>query len=469
MSEENMNVNPEVDTELEQPAVEIATEAVDARSAKKRKSLKKRRAKKVGIIIAVAVVVVAALVAGVMFVPGLISDSKKADSDIGIPKPSISGGGGGSCNHTLGGGGNGKGDTVEDNPERDDFIDDIGGVSETFEGTVSMDSYYSANDAAEAFVYEELSGTGSASVISVQSNGELSDGEIEKLNIPDEVLEGADAVEELIVEYSVWSSSSYSARATERESSGEVAEVKVYVIKYGVDWKYFSPLPETGETINKSYYDSVFDYEKYKNCTFEVTQDVEVYASAEGQTMSITMHTYQLVKYADDRIYLEQTVSTSENGYSESSTIYAYLEQGQYGIDCYIKMSENSSWMKASMSAIGFSSLDELTPFYDQYLDYTYFVKTNYGFAIPEENAKRYFEQALGAALEGIVDMNMADTDLGMYAEYYVADGALSGMMIDAHVNMTISEDGITGTIRESITSVAKCTDYGTTVVERPL
>ena len=44
------------------------------------------------------------------------------------------------------------------NPDRDSFIADLGGVSETFEGAVSEKSYKSADKAAEAYVSEEIVG-----------------------------------------------------------------------------------------------------------------------------------------------------------------------------------------------------------------------------------------------------------------------------------------------------------------------
>ena len=118
---------------------------------------------------------------------------------------------------------------------------------------------------------------------------------------------------------------------------------------------------------------------------------------------------------------------------------------------------------------VGFASLEELVPFHDQYLDYTYFTKTSYGFALNQENSRRYFMQALGAALEGRgIDLNTSDAQLDMFAEYYVADGVLSGMRLSADFEWTIAEDGIVGTIKETAETMLKCTNYGTTVIERP-
>ena len=57
---------------------------------------------------------------------------------------------------------------------------------------------------------------------------------------------------------------------------------------------------------------------------------------------------------------------------------------------------------------------------------------------------------------------------LDMYAEYYVSEGVLSGMRVDADVDMTITEGGSSVKLTEKISNVTTCTDYGTTVVEKP-
>jgi hypothetical protein len=77
--------------------------------------------------------------------------------------------------------------------------------------------------------------------------------------------------------------------------------------------------------------------------------------------------------------------------------------------------------------------------------------------------------QALGANLENMdLDLNMEDAKLDMFAEYYVSDGVLSGMRLNADVDWDVAADGIFGNIKVSATTMLKCTDYGTTVIERP-
>ena len=359
----------------------------------------------------------------------------------------------------------------ESNPERDAFINELGGVSETFEGVVSTESYYSSYEAASAFVSNELSGYGYAEIQNVNVIGELSDSEIESLKFPDYVLHGYDAIEKVEVTYQN-GGYSYWSRETASGSDSESKTVVVYVIKYGVDWKYFAPLPETGDTINKSYYDSVFNTERYQNCTLEQEQTVEMHIEVDGETVDMTVQMQQLIMYEDGKLYMEQKSITTSDGVTTEQTIYLYIEEDQYGsYICYAKM-DDGEWNSAYLQQIGYSDLEELTPFYDQYLDYTYFTKTNYGFALADDNARKYFSdalsQAFGAAGVGGY-VNDDDMELDMYAEYYVCDGVLSGMRVNASVDLTLNVYGQTATLEESIVSTVKCTDYGTTVIERPI
>ncbi|MBE6589673.1 MAG: hypothetical protein E7643_05785 [Ruminococcaceae bacterium] len=382
----------------------------------------------------------------------------------------------------IGDGGKNEGtsgqEEVENDPVRNEFIEGLGGVSETFKGAVSELSYPSAEEAAEAFVAEELSGESEAKIENVVSNGTLSDSEIKESGIPADLLEGCDAVEEYEVTYvlnedsaSDFLEDSGMTKLAAKDTLNKSVKVKVYVIKINNEWKYFTPMPVTGDTISKSYYDSVFNSEKYKNCTFESTTEMEMVVTNGPETMNMTMKMSQLIKFQEGKIYLEQTTEMSnETGEMETDAMYAYMEETDDGIACYVKMGKDSTeWMEGDLTMLGFMSLDDLAPFADQYLDYTYFTKTNYGFALEEENARRYMSTALGGSLGSLgVDFDSDDAKLEMLAEYYVCGGVLSGMRNEADIEMEVTADGITNGIKEVVKATTTCTDYGTTVVEKP-
>ena len=193
--------------------------------------------------------------------------------------------------------------------------------------------------------------------------------------------------------------------------------------------------------------------------------------------MNMTMSLNQTAKYANDRIYIyQESIATTVMSYgdeseteSETSTIYGYLEEDAYGdIVCYVRENENEPWTRGSMISIGFSSMEELVPFYNQYLDYSYFSKTPYGFALEDENARQYFMQAFDELSGSISGVDFGSDGVDMVARYYVQDGALTGAQTDATISAEISEGGQTANMTVTVDSTMTCTNYGTTVVERP-
>ncbi len=346
---------------------------------------------------------------------------------------------------------------------RNEFIDSIGGVSETFEGAVSEMSYASAEAAANAYVSIEVVGEKNAVIVDTVSNGELDSADIARLNIPEEFQEGMQSVEEVEVTYT----------ATEGNTSPLAADnaqktVKVYVIKYTVDWKYFTPRPENGSTITKTYYDSVFNSEQYRNCTMSYTNKIVIDMGQGMEEYSMEITVDQLIKYDGDKIYAEISTVDVDGTQTNSATVYLYMETTGSSVKCYVKNGQNGNWVQGSLSTIGFNTVEELRPFYDQYLDYTYFTKTDYGFMLSHENSEAYMRQAL--AQSGVMDMlGMGDLEIDMFAEYYVKNGVLSGMRTDADIQITVSEGGYTMTIDEKVEAVVTCTNYGTTVVTNPM
>ncbi len=361
--------------------------------------------------------------------------------------------------------GGGASGGVDAEAGRSDFIASLGGTSETYKGSVSEEGYETAQAAAAAFVEVEIAGESDVNVVNAVSKGTV---EASSINIPEEFSEGIVSVEEFEVEYSL--SSGASMMSSDDSLSTGNQKVKVYIIKYESEWKYFTPAPVTGGTISKSYYDSVFNNDKYQNCTFEYKMDMtmDMTASAQGysQTVEMAMSMYQLVKYEEGKIYLKQTTTSSSNMAelmpNTNESIEAYIEVVDGRTVCYIN--QGNGWVKGELYQIGFMNLKELTPFYDQYIDYTYFTKTDFGFKIADENSKQFVDELYSDLLRGMPDV----FDLDMYAEYYVCEGTLSGIRMDMLMDIDYSEAGGTVTGGASITGETTCTNYGTTVVEKP-
>ena len=325
MSEENKNLNEEFD-------LSFLNEPVPAAAA----PVKKKSKAPVGVIVALSIMALCIIAAvAIIYYGGLLD-----------------GLGGG-----FGDGGNGD-------AERNEFIEGLGGVSETFDGVVSRDTYPSSTMAAEAFIRDEVAGEAKAIIRETVSNGQLSDSEIRATKIPDRLLVGANAVEEIEVEYEISNAAALTRSGADgvSETSG-TKRIKVYVIKYESRWKYFAPMPETDETISRSYYDSVFNSEKYKNCTFENNAVVDINVVSGGESMNMKMTTRQLIKHADGKVYLEQTISNegSMAESNESVTTCIYLENNYGRIKCYVKKEvggQTMDWTESELSTEGFTSLE---------------------------------------------------------------------------------------------------------------
>ena len=341
-----------------------------------------------------------------------------------------------------------------------EFITTLGGVSETYVGTVSTQSYSTPERAANAFVQQQVVGNQQANVVNTKSNGALSQTQIDDLNLPESVQDGIVSVEQMEVEYST-SATTYTNTSTQTKT------VTVYVIKYANEWKYYTPAPIVGDTISKSYYDSVFNSEAYANCTFTTTTTANLNLAL---VVNIDLTMTQTVMHEDGKIFLEQSTYLSALGQEESNYLALYIEETGSSFRCYAKTSETASWQSVNLYQVGFNSLQELTPFYDSYLDYTYFTKTDYGFRMADENAKQYIQQTLAkedALKEFIGDGSGLNMEL--FIKYYVCGGVLSGMRQDAKFDLDIQlgEEQMV-TVDVSLISETVCKDYGTTSITRP-
>ncbi len=353
------------------------------------------------------------------------------------------------------------------------FIESLGGCSDTYKGAISSHTYTTQEDAAEGFIEVELTGNEDVVITNSQSKGTLTNEEVNALAISDADREGIVEVEKLSVTYSKESVSSVAKTADTLDTS---KTVDIYIIKYPNNFKYYSPAPITGETVTKSYYDSIFNSENYTNCT--LTYSTKIEATVKLMKVKLYSYTYELsqtIKHDSDKIYLEQRISQKSEGQVQTGNmglvtdpyLAAYIEVVDGQNVCYVKTSEEStSWNKGNLTQIGFNRLEELRPFYGQFLDYTYFTKTDYGCAIAEENAKKYVNETLSN--DQTVSQYLDDMTIDMFAKYYVANGVLSGVRQDIKLTLDMKVEGISTSVDEVVVSEMKCTNYGTTVVEKP-
>lgn len=350
------------------------------------------------------------------------------------------------------------------------MIDDIGGCSETYTGTLSEEQYSSSDEAIAAVVANELNGSSTECTKTDAQKTTIPASEYAKNNIPAEYTDGATSVEKVEISYTRQEKNKADTNLT---ADGDAAtqkkyKVTVYVINYENYWKYFSPVVENSQTLSKSYYESIFNGEKYKNCTMTSVMEQKITVSYSGGSESMTMKNESDIKYADNKIYIHQTTSMIGGRIRQVDEIEFYVEQTTDGYLCYMKDS-SGSWVECEMSRTGFDNIEEAMPFANnEYLDHSYFTKTSYGCEIQKENFQSYLDQAM-KGLAFTMEMNITDGSV----KFYVSEGVLSGVLSNMKLRGSMSmPDGAGGSINakysDAFSMTVKCTNYGTTSVDRP-
>lgn len=345
-----------------------------------------------------------------------------------------------------------------ENAEHNAFIKELGGTSETYSGAVSQNSYSTEELAALACVNNEISSYSTGE--SIAATKKLNSSQILQLNLPKTETKDMLGVDELEMEYYI-----------SKIDPNEKKTAKIYIIKFANEFKYYTLRPADGETVTKSYYNSVFNSQNYKNCTLNSTMEMNIQLTKGDETATATMKLTQTVKYSETAIYLEQTTETTTetnkagnvSSNSENNKVYGYMAKG-VNWDYYISR-DGEEWTWTTLSSFGVSKRSDLLPFAGEKMEYTYFTKTDYGFELTNEKARRYIQHTLGQ-LSTYLDEN---TVIDLFAKYYVCNGALSGMRMDMGMIIDVDYDSSTK-ITGNATAVAesKVTDYGTTVVEKP-
>lgn len=360
------------------------------------------------------------------------------------------------------------------------FIKDIGGCSETYDGNVSTKQYASQDNAVYDYVAQEVLSDSSANFSVQQTTATTLTKQEASLLVPLRFMENAVSVKKIEANYSVTNNATQTETYSFKTFASNDASKKVvvYVIDYGEYFKYFSPVVTTGETITKSYYESIFNWEKYKNCTINNT----TYMENKFDDFSGTAETTCVVKYTEDKLYLETNTSIKTSVLNENVKVKFYLETVDGTLKCYLYY--DGSWtevalstFKDSLSQTGqtiegdeLTSIEQISPFKDSYLDFTYFKKTDYGCELNQEHITAYLNQAFNQIMqEESSEIGLNNFKFNGSVKYYVSKGVLSGIrtIINMSYDMEITE-GQTTNMSIKITSSEKCLDYGTTTVTRP-
>lgn len=331
--------------------------------------------------------------------------------------------------------------------------------SETFTGVVSDSSFNSKSDTAKAFVKNELTGTTSQPIYNrYESLKALTSDEIKNLSIAQDIKSQINSAENIKIYYTC-DNSDKSVNACVLNMNDD-------------DYRYYSSLSNIGEALTNSYYNSVLDSSKYLNCTGITTINMRLIHS-----QSTTEATYrQTVMFDNDIAYFDQELSGLEYEmyFSENeNSITTYLKHPKKNDGVFYSLDEiNKDYYGAELKCyflkcgeqIYVDSLSSLQDIIDLMftlkVDASYFVKTPYGFNMPNEKYKEICKLMISEATYEEIEQAWADYHIYFSSDYYVTEGRLSA--IKTILTMSDGDDVF------SLNISSNFTEFGTTTVDHP-
>ncbi len=352
--------------------------------------------------------------------------------------------------------------------------EDEGNYSETFTGVASEASYESEDAAAAAFVANEICGyTTEASFVEYRKSADLTAEEIAALNVS-----GPDAVvgaERGVVEYSVAQPVAISAAAA---AGSKTQKVCILRLESG-EVKYYVPALSPGETLTKSYYQSVNDISNYRNCSYTMKMKSDATVSGNGMTIyPLKMDTTYECKISETSAYLKMTT------YSEvlDNETMSYIKSNKIVLEVYIfednglkaaARVDNGNWAADSVENLGFDyqSIDDMISVEQvENQDWTFFTKTKDGFEISSDKLQSflnmYLENEENESIKQLMS-SYSGTTMSGNARFYVTEGKISKANVSLGMQSPIS-DIAGGNINVSCTVGCNYYNFGTTVINVP-
>lgn len=332
--------------------------------------------------------------------------------------------------------------------------DDYG--TDTFVGAISEETYESDEDAVKGFLENEISGEAvKAELVNFEQKKELSKSQIGQLAV-DKLEEDEEIVsaKEVKVTY-------------KRNDSGRVAqsednyfEFTIYVLEitsHGTElhtYRYYVPKANVGDVLTRSYYDDLLNPEKYINCTQEYT------SVAKQGSIEITQN--YLIKIAENKAFINlHIVNPNSTGFNiEYMDLLAYFEYDDDANELKIWASNDNGatyilGSNYSFASLGVTDIKSLSTMCIPKIDYSYYIKTDFGFKISEDFLNKYISKVYGYDNDSI----NADCNLNVY----IQDGKIVKMESDNSITI---KQGFSMTIKNSESLEFK--DFGTTSVEKP-
>lgn len=350
--------------------------------------------------------------------------------------------------------------------------------SETFLGCLSDTSYKSKVDSVKAFLENEIKGvTSTPQYIGYEKIGDLTSAELRKLEIDRELEEQVESAELITVFYKCPEDSYYMSYNDEDEVDAErksIKQIESCIVKMLDGYRYYSYLSTDGEALTNSYFKTVLDGSKYLNCTSTTTLNMRTFSN----NMVSDANYRQTIKFDDDIASFDQDLPGMTNKMfftEDNGDIEVYLEHPVDKDGKFYSLSDlNREFRRQNMEVKVFlikggeqiaidtlSVMQDVTDFmFMMQLDASYFVKTDFGFSMPDNKYKEVCKLMVDENTYSQMAHDWERYHVYFNSDYYVTEGRLSG----SKTVLTMSN----GDDIFALTIDVDYTDFGTTEVVLP-
>lgn len=354
---------------------------------------------------------------------------------------------------------------------------DGGNNGSGFLGKLSEQTYNTADEAAAAFIENEINGSTTQAVfVSYEKISDVKKANVGKLlGVTEEESRQIDGAEQGVIKYTEGEATAYSA-----QPSGE-NEHMVYIVRYtSGGYKYFAPEVRTGEMLTKSYYEWVMDSDNYKNCTITMNYSVDASMYMSGITVNImTMDMEVVYKITETGVHMVENITIRTPDFSSATPKYdeqVVVTEGYIvEVDGALKVvarEDGGEWHASTMSELGmeFNSMDEIFESSQTAgQDWTLFIKTDEGFELRQNKFEAFMDMFLAENAEiGALISQYGEGKYSGKASYTVTEGKLTSSNVELGVNMTVSQQGQSALVKISCSGNNKYAEFGATAVQIP-
>lgn len=299
--------------------------------------------------------------------------------------------------------------------------------SETFLGVLSDSTYSSKVETVKGFLQNELTSAACRpTYVGYEKTGELSESDIEKLALEQELISTIELAESITVYYSDNDAS--------RSSSA-------YLLKMDGQYRYYVPIANDGETLTNSYFNAIFAGSNYMNCVCTTTANFRFVSPQNTQDA-----TYRQVIITDyNKVYIDQRIPgydldsfyfREQDNHIITYTTHPHKDDGKYyslddiNADLLASNKVMKIYMTNGADRVSIESFETMQDMVDLMfmmdLDASFFVKTSYGFCMPTDKYMEVMKSFAGEDAYNEIEEAFEKYRIHFYAEYYVSEGRIS-------------------------------------------